>query len=167
MPFINIQLSRELPQERQKALADGAVQIMASTLGKKAELTATTITTTKPEQWFIGCDQLTEINDSSAQIIARISENTNTEEEKSKAIKQFFDLLETVCGPINKNSYVMLDEVPMTDWGYGGQTQEHRRIRRTENGAIDMEHYLKKGRKIRSHSTFNLASKLKSKLLST
>ncbi len=164
MPFININLSRELPEKIQSQLVEGVTQIMKSTLGKKAELTATTITTTKHDKWFIHCDQLANINENSAQVIARISENTNTEEEKARAIEQLYDLLDRLCGPISETSYIMLDEVPMTDWGYGGQTQENRRIKRTTDGSIDTEHYLHKGKTIRSQSAFNLLSKLKNKL---
>jgi 4-oxalocrotonate tautomerase len=164
MPFINIQLSHELPDKLQIQLVEGVTQIMKSTLGKKAELTATIITTTNNDQWFINCDPLTDINENSAQVIARISENTNTEEEKARAIEQLYDLLDTLCGPISKTSYIMLDEVPMTDWGYGGQTQEHRRINRSADGSIDTEHYLHKGKALRSQSVFNLLSKLRNKL---
>ena len=164
MPFINIQLSHELPEKLQNQLVEGVTQIMKSTLGKKAELTATTITTTNTDQWFINSERLADINENSAQVIARISKDTNTEEEKARAIKQLYNLLDTLCGPISKTSYIMIDEVPMTDCGYGGQTQEHRRIKRAEDGSIDMEHYLQKGKTIRSKSAFNLLSKLINKL---
>lgn len=164
MPFINIQLSRELSPALQKKLCEDATQIMENTLGKKAELTSITITSVQPEQWFINCNQLSEINENSAQLIARISKNTNTEEEKTKAIAQLYELIDNVCGPINKTSYIMLDEVPMTDWGYGGQTQEYRRIKRNKDGSIDTNHYLHKGKLIRSQSAFALFSKLKNKL---
>lgn len=158
MPFINIKLSHELPVKLQNQLAEGVTQIMKSTLGKKAELTATTITTTNTDQWFINSDRLADINENSAQVIARISENTNTEEEKARAIEQLYNLLDTLCGPISKISYIIIDEVPMTDWGYGGRTQEHRRIKRTESGNIDTNHYLNKGKKLRSESFFRLGS---------
>ena len=164
MPFINIQLSHELPEKLQNQLAEGITQIMKSTLGKKAELTATTITTTNTHQWFINSERLADINENSAQVIARISENTNTEEEKARAIEQLYNLFDTLCGPISKTSYIMIDEVPMTDWGYGGRTQEHRRIKRAEDGSIDTEHYLQKGKAIRSKSAFSLLSKLINKL---
>lgn len=162
MPLINIQLTHEISQLQENQLAMGATKIMESILGKKPELTAVNISIIEPTQWFIGNNKLPETGELSAQVIAKISENTNTEEQKAQAIDAFHELLDEHCGPINEISYVQLDEIPTTDWGYGGKTQEQRRVKRCSDGSIDTDFYLRKGKNLRSNMVWDYLSKLKS-----
>jgi len=162
MPLINIQLTHEISPHQASQLAAGATKIMESILGKKPELTAVNISVLEPKHWFIGNNKLSDTSDFSAQVIAKISENTNTEEQKAQAIDAFHELLDEHYGPINEVSYVQLDEIPTTDWGYGGKTQEERRIKRASDGSVDTNYYLQKGKYLRSGLAWEYLAKLKS-----
>ncbi|UUZ69802.1 tautomerase family protein [Polaromonas sp. P2-4] len=59
-----------------------------------------------------------------------ITAGTNTPQEKAAFIAAAFEELQRQLGagqPLEPASYVIVREVPATDWGYGGQTQAARR----------------------------------------
>lgn len=115
MPYISIHVSSDLTQLQIKNLVEGTTNIMANILHKNAELTAVSITKIDKEHWFIGNKLAT--NSVSAYVNAKISKGTNTEKEKSDALSAFNQLLDNEIGPLTPTSYVVLDEVPTTDWG--------------------------------------------------
>lgn len=102
--------------------------------------------------------EVNETETTTAFIDARISGMSNSDDEKKTAIAAFYTLLEDVLGTICEVSYVIITEIPMTDWGYGGRTQHDRHIKKTVSGNIDTEYYLKKGRKLRSQALPKLAN---------
>jgi len=52
---------------------------------------------------------------------------TNTPEEKTRFVAEAFALLRKVSGPdLPEVSYVLVHDIPMNSWGYGGRTQESR-----------------------------------------
>ena len=60
-----------------------------------------------------------------------ITAGTNTEAEKAAFIAAAFAELERQLGdgkPLENASYVIVRELPASDWGYGGQTQAQRRM---------------------------------------
>lgn len=150
MPIINIQISTEINPKQAAKIARGSTRIMADILNKDMQLTAVTIHSISKSNWYIGAIDLEEKQTDSAFIDIKISENSNTSHEKSSAIRAFYALLEEIVGPIDNTSYVCLHEIPKTDWGYGGKTQEARRIKRNSTGSIDTAFYLEKGKKERS-----------------
>ncbi len=150
MPIINIQISTDITPKQADKIAKESTRIMTDILNKDMQLTAVTIHSLCKSNWYIGAINLEEKQIDSAFIDIKISENSNTSDEKSSAIKAFYTLLEYIIGPIDNTSYVCLHEIPKTDWGYGGKTQEARRIKRTNTGSIDTAFYLDKGKKERS-----------------
>lgn len=162
MPFISIQLTEDINETQKQSIAEGVMWIMKHILGKQADLTALNFSVTSAKHWFINAENLDKYNEQSAFVTAHISENTNTKEEKAMAISAFYNLLDEQIGPIHPTSYVVLDETPMTDWGYEGTTQQERAIKRTETGAIDTSFYLHNGRKERAEAFQSVFNKLKS-----
>ena len=60
-----------------------------------------------------------------------ITAGTNSESEKAAFITAAFAELERQLGdgkPLENASYVIVRELPASDWGYGGQTQAQRRM---------------------------------------
>ncbi|WP_415887746.1 tautomerase family protein [Neptuniibacter sp. QD37_6] len=159
MPYISIHVSSDLTELQIKSLVEGTTNIMANILHKKAELTAVSITKMDKEHWFIGNKLAT--NSVSAYVDAKISKDTNTEKEKSDALSAFNKLLDNEIGPLTPTSYVVLDEVPTTDWGYDGLSQQARMLKRTESGVIDMQYYTEKGKKERSDFIFSKLQKFR------
>ncbi len=161
MPFISIELSEEINETQKQSIAKGVTQIMKSTLHKKADLTALNFSVTAAKHWFINSESLENTFTNSAFITAYISAGTNTKEEKAMAISAFYNLLDEQIGPIHPTSYIVLEETPMTDWGYAGKTQQHRAIKRTLSGAIDTNFYLNNSRKKRSEEFYNWLTRAK------
>jgi 4-oxalocrotonate tautomerase len=58
---------------------------------------------------------------------AYVSAGTNTPEEKSRFVAEAYALLHKVLGSdLPEVSYVLVHDIPMNSWGYGGRTQEFR-----------------------------------------
>lgn len=55
-----------------------------------------------------------------------ITEGTNDKNEKTAYVRQVFDAVAAVFGPLAPPDYIALHEVRADAWGYGGQTQEWR-----------------------------------------
>lgn len=122
MPYIAIQTTQTLLPQQAQQLADGVTDIMVNLLHKKRELVAVSIQPLHG-QWFINA----QANLSTAFMQAYITANTNTEIEKAQAQTALFNLLETVLGKLSEATYIVLHNVPATDWGYSGQTQAARK----------------------------------------
>jgi 4-oxalocrotonate tautomerase len=124
MPFINVKVTGpRLEKSQTVALQKGITALMAEILRKKGPLTAVLVEQVPVEGWSIGGEPVTR----AAQLDAYVSAGTNTPEEKSRFVAQAFALLRRVLGPeLPEISYVLVHDVPMNSWGYGGLTQECR-----------------------------------------
>lgn len=127
MPYISIRIaSDDKRPELSQALAEGTTVIMADVLGKKAELTAVSIEYVDSADWFTGGQSVKVQQQSTAFVSAKISAGTNSEQEIEQAVGAFYTLLGEQLGSLSEISYVVIDEVPMAHWGFGGRTQQAR-----------------------------------------
>lgn len=109
-------------------LAQALTHLTARVLGKNAEVTAVLLHTLSPGQWFIGGAAPAQ---PTALLEIDITAGTNSAEEKAAFIAAAWDVLEReLGGPLAPASYVIVRELPATDWGYGGQTQRARQLQR-------------------------------------
>lgn len=124
MPFINVKVAGpQLEKSQTAALQKGITALMAEVLRKKGPLTAVLVEQVAAAGWSIGGEPVTR----AAQVDAYVSAGTNTAEEKSRYIAEVYALLRRVLGPeVREVSYVLVHDIPMNSWGYGGQTQEFR-----------------------------------------
>lgn len=156
MPIINIQLTASITENEATEIAQRSTRIMGEILEKDTSLTAVAITKIEKQHWFINNTSLSNNKTESALVNVKISQNSNSTAQKSAAISAFYSLLDEIAGPLDNTSYVALEELPITDWGYGGKTQAARKTKRTETGAVDTEYYIKQGKKQRAKSFLNL-----------
>lgn len=126
MPFLHIRIAgRNLTDGERLHIQDEATRLAVTLLGKRAEATAVLVEGTPIANWTIGARQLPV----AGYFEILISEDTNTAEEKARFIAAAYGLLEEVLGAhLDPVTYVVIHEIPMENWGYGGQTQESRRI---------------------------------------
>lgn len=130
MPYINVQLSQqELSQDIATQLSEGISDIMADMLYKARHLVSVQIQYGPHQAWFSGGESINTQSCKTAVVQAFITQGTNTVEEKQQAIAALSELLKTCLGTQHEASYVLLQEVPATDWGYDGLTQDSRRVR--------------------------------------
>ncbi|MEN8250447.1 MAG: tautomerase family protein, partial [Bacteroidota bacterium] len=56
----------------------------------------------------------------------KVTEGTNTEEQKSDMIEKTVSMLKEVVGVVQEACYVVIDDIPAHSWGYNGKTQASR-----------------------------------------
>ena len=130
MPTLTLKISPPQDTQRQRALAAALTRITADTLGKRPELTAVILDGLPNEQWYLGARPLQR---PTAWLEISITAGTNTAQQKAAFIEQAFAELQRQLvhgGSLEDASYVIVRELPATDWGYGGQTQRARQAAR-------------------------------------
>jgi 4-oxalocrotonate tautomerase len=129
MPYLTLTLSGPPSRMLATDIAACVTDLTVETLGKKRELTVVTIGWVEEDLWFIGGKTL-ERDSRSFQLDVKITEGTNTKDEKARYIAQVFDAVQRLAGPLHPASYVVIHEVRGDAWGYEGRTQEFRYIAR-------------------------------------
>jgi 4-oxalocrotonate tautomerase len=139
MPFINVVISRKPDAELAKKIADGVVDRTERVLRKPRQITAVAVTFVPPEQWIIGGRSLQEQGLASFWLDIKVTEGTNTKDEKASYLAEVFSFMQSVLGPVHEESYILIHDVHGDGYGYGGTTQDYRYIRsrrETSNAAV-------------------------------
>ena len=133
MPTLQLKISPPRDAAACDRLARQLTDITAATLGKRADVTAVMMEALPAARWYVGA---APVQRPTAWLEISITAGTNTEAQKSAFIAAAFGALEDglesaegLAGSagLEPASYVIVREVPATDWGYGGQTQAARR----------------------------------------
>jgi 4-oxalocrotonate tautomerase len=124
MPTLQLKIAPPQPADRLASLARRLTELSTQVLGKRAEVTAVVVEELWPGRWFIGGRQVT---DATAMLQIRVTQGTNTVREKEAFVAAAYEELSQQLGPLHEASYVVVQEVPATDWGYGGRTQAERK----------------------------------------
>jgi 4-oxalocrotonate tautomerase len=127
MPYISVKVSGTKSQEKAEKIGQLVTQHTADTLLKKKELTSVSVEFVDGQQWFIGgvqCDVQPTF-----YLEIKITEGTNTKDQKAKYVSQVFKSMESILGTLNPASYVVIQDVRGDSWGYEGLTQEYRYIK--------------------------------------
>lgn len=126
MPTLNLKLAPLSNPQRYALLAAALTRITADALGKRADVTAVIIDDLPAARWYIGA---AAVQQPAAQLEITITAGTNTPAQKARFIAEAFAELRRQLapeGPLAPASYVTVREVPASDWGYGGLTQQAR-----------------------------------------
>ena len=130
MPTLHLHTTVVLDDTARSTLAQALTDLTAEVLGKRPEVTAVLLHHHQPGQWFIG--GVAAEAQPTAQLSIDITTGTNSADEKAAFVAGAWQLLGRVLGGatgLAPASYVIVREVPATDWGYAGQTQAARRLR--------------------------------------
>ena len=126
MPILTVKIAAQ----RSDALTDTVAAMLAehtsTILGKKPEVTAIAITYVDPRDWIIAGRSLQKHGKSSFALEIKITDETNTKDEKKRYIRAVFDGFAKILGDIHEESYIHVHDVRAAAYGYGGQTQEFR-----------------------------------------
>jgi 4-oxalocrotonate tautomerase len=125
MPTLQLKISPPQAAERLGLLARRLSQLSSQILSKRAEVTAVVVEELWPGRWFIGGRTPRE---ATAMLEIRITRGTNSAQEKEDFVAAAWQELQQQLGPLEEASYVIVQEVPATDWGYGGRTQAQRKM---------------------------------------
>jgi 4-oxalocrotonate tautomerase len=128
MPTLTLKIAAPHDRGRDQALATALTAITAATLGKRAEVTAVLIEDLPAARWFIGARPAQR---PTVLLEISVTEGTNTNAQKAAFVEAAFAELQRQLAPggaLEEASYVTVREVPATDWGYGGRTQQARSL---------------------------------------
>jgi 4-oxalocrotonate tautomerase len=126
MPFIRITVSGPTLASNQVSLLQVEMtELMASVLGKRADVTSVLVEQAASAGWAIGGKRVKI----AVHVDATITAGTNSAEEKARFIEKTMRLLKSVLGSeLHPATYVVVTEVPANAWGYDGRTQESRQL---------------------------------------
>ena len=126
MPYIEITTSgRTLGLEEKSRLIAETTRLMHDVMRKKRELISVRIEDGDTAAWGIGGAPLTE-GQVAAHMELKVTQATNTPGEKAAMIEAGYALLREVVGAISEATYVVVNEIPLENWGYGGVVMAER-----------------------------------------
>lgn len=126
MPILNIKVSATRTPELSARINELALDLTTRVLGKRRDLTAVVIDYVDPHDWFVGGKSLTEHKLASFYFDVKVVDETNTKAEKARYIAEAFEGFAALLGPLHHESYVHVEDVRATAYGFGGKTQEYR-----------------------------------------
>ena len=79
-----------------------------------------------PEHWIVAGKSLAEHCKTSIDLDIKITDETNSKAEKAQYIQEAFEASVRLFGDLHEESYIHVQDVRATAYGYGGRTQEYR-----------------------------------------
>ncbi|HUW75505.1 MAG TPA: 4-oxalocrotonate tautomerase family protein [Gallionella sp.] len=126
MPILNVKIAAQESRELTEVISSSLIELTTRILKKKPEVTSVAITYLNPEHWIVGGISLSEQKKSSFYFDIKITDETNTKGEKEQYIREAYTMFTELLGDVHEVSYIYVEDVRATAYGYGGLTQEYR-----------------------------------------
>lgn len=126
MPILNVKVAAVRSDELTERIAGLLTDLTTNILGKNPAVTAVAIDYVDPHDWFAGGRSLAEQGMSSIYFDVKITDETNTKDEKARYISAAFDGFSRLLGDLHEESYIYVQDVRADAYGYAGRTQEWR-----------------------------------------
>lgn len=126
MPILNVKIAAPESRELTTAISSSLIELTTRILRKKPEVTSVTISYLSPEHWIVGGVPLSEQGQSGFYFDIKITDETNTKAEKEQYIREAYAMFYKLLGNVHEVSYIYVEDVRATAYGYGGLTQEYR-----------------------------------------
>ena len=126
MPILNVKVSAKKSSELTKSIAEILLELTTRILHKKREVTSIAIDYVDPDDWIVAGLSLTEQGKSSIYFDIKITDETNSKAEKAQYVREAFEAFSRLLGNLHETSYIYVQDVRATAYGYGGLTQEYR-----------------------------------------
>jgi 4-oxalocrotonate tautomerase len=126
MPILNVQVSAQRTPELSERITETLLELTTRILGKRRDLTAVVITYVDPRDWYVAGRSLADLQQSSFYFDVKVVDETNTKAEKARYVAEAFEAFGRLLGNLHPESYVYVQDVRATAYGYGGRTQEYR-----------------------------------------
>jgi len=111
MPILTVKIAAQRSDTLTDQVAAMLAEHTSTILGKKPEVTA---------------KSLQSHGKSSFALEIKVTDETNTKDEKKRYIQAVFDGFSKILGDIHEESYIHVHDVRAASYGYGGKTQEFR-----------------------------------------
>lgn len=126
MPILNVKVSGEKSPDLTRQISELLLDLTTRILKKKKELTSIAIDYVDPDHWIVGGMSLSEQRKSSFYFDIKITDETNTKDEKALYIREAFEGFAKILGSLHEESYIHVQDVRAASYGFGGYTQEFR-----------------------------------------
>jgi 4-oxalocrotonate tautomerase len=126
MPILNVKVSGDKDAAVTKKVTALLLDCTTRILKKKANVTAITIQYLPRDCWVVGGELLSEQNKNSFYLDIKVTDETNTKDEKADYIREVFTGFKDILGDLHDESYIYVEDVRAAAYGYGGRTQEFR-----------------------------------------
>jgi 4-oxalocrotonate tautomerase len=107
MPILMVKVSGKKSQELTRQIGELLMDLTSRILKKKREL-------------------LSEVGKNSFYFDIKITDETNTKDEKARYIREAYEGFDRLIGNLHEESYIYVQDVRATAYGFGGKTQEFR-----------------------------------------
>ena len=126
MPILTVKVSGKTSKDLTAQIGALLLDLTSRILKKKREVTAIVIEYVDHDHWFVGGRLLSETGKNSFYFDIKITDETNTKDEKAQYIKEALEGFERILGNLHEESYVYVQDVRAASYGYGGRTQDFR-----------------------------------------
>lgn len=128
MPILTVLLSTTPDTAVSTKVAATLSRLTAAILHKDPGLTSIAISHVDPAHWFVGGPSLAAQRKASFFLDIRITDETNTANEKAAYIDAVFKEIGALLGELHHESYVHVHDVRAAAYGFGGLTQQQRAV---------------------------------------
>ena len=122
MPILNVKVSATKSPELTRQIADLLLELTTRILKKERSVTAIAIDYIDHDCWVVGGSLLSEQGKNSFYFDIKITDETNTKAENAQYIREAFDGFARILGNLHDESYIYVQDVRATSYGYGGLT---------------------------------------------
>ena len=126
MPILNVKVSGQRSNEMTKKISEILLELTSRILHKDPQVTSIAIEYVTPEDWIVAGKSLEEHGKSSIYFDIKVTDETNTKAEKAQYIREAFDAFSKLLGDLHNESYIYVQDVRATAYGFNGLTQEYR-----------------------------------------
>jgi 4-oxalocrotonate tautomerase len=109
-----------------KSISKILLELTSRILHKDPDVTAIAIEYINPEDWIVAGKSLAEHGKSSIYFDIKVTDETNTKAEKAQYIREAFDAFSKLLGDLHNESYIYVQDVRASSYGFSGLTQEYR-----------------------------------------
>lgn len=126
MPILELRLGVEPEHVDTASLAKALTLLTVTHLKKKPELVAVAIQFIRRGLWQVAGTTLEDARKNSYFLDIRVTDETNTKEEKAAFVSAAHLALSELIGDVHEISYIHVHDVRASAYGFGGKTQEWR-----------------------------------------
>ena len=126
MPILNVKVSAKGSPAMTRDISNILIDLTTRILHKDPKVTSIAIDYVDPEHWIVAGKSLAEHRKNSIYFDIKITDETNSKAEKAQYIGEAFDAFAQLLGNLHEESYIYVQDVRATAYGYGGRTQEYR-----------------------------------------
>jgi 4-oxalocrotonate tautomerase len=126
MPILAVKIGAKKSVETTQRVSALLIELTSRILRKPPQVTAIVIEYVDPADWIIAGKSLAERGLASFTFDIKVTDETNTKDEKAQYIREAFEGFQKILGGMHEESYIYIHDVRAAAYGYGGRTQESR-----------------------------------------